>query len=122
MKENKILVKVYMDDDLLTLETTTEKIVEGKLYPAGDGRIGVVLRDSKKYLGVTKDAVPVLEDLFRRAGCDGDGFGDIDWYESGNVFCFGWLGPNKIQWDPTTFEEADRAVDAYFRKGEYRSI
>lgn len=121
MRKPRILVKVSVArDGSLVLKTTTVKTVRNKLYPAGGDRLGPVLIDTKKHLGITKRAVPILMDLFERAGCDGDGFGDIDWFQSDDGKCvFGWLGPNKVRWHPRTFAKADRSRDGYFREGEY---
>ncbi len=118
-----IYVTVRLVDGKLELATTTQEVVEGVLYPAGDGRIGVVLLDSKKHLGVEELAIPILKQLFAEAGCDGDGFGDIDWFiDAGGRPVFGWLGSNTVRWDPDTFAEADRASDAAFRDGEYQIL
>jgi hypothetical protein len=119
----QIYVTVRLVDGKLQLATTTEEEVDGILYPAGGGNLGPVLIDSKKYLGIEEQAVPILKRLFAEAGCDGDGFGDIDWgiCDTG-VYVFSWLGPNLVQWDPATFGEADRSSGARFREGEYQVL
>ncbi len=119
----QIYVTVRLSAGKLQLATTTAVQVDGILYPAEGHRLGVVLVGSKKHLGVEEQAVPILKKLFDDAGCDGDGFGDIDWSENGDKGCvFGWLGPNKVRWDPKTFNQANRSKDARFREGEYQVL
>lgn len=116
---SEIYVTVRLVDNKLELATTRLETVEGILYPAGGQRLGVVLMNSGKHLGVEKRAVPILKQLFVEAGCDGDGFGDVSWDDK---FTFGWLGPNKIRWNPATFKRADRAIGAKFRDGKYQLL
>ncbi len=110
-------------DGHIVLETTTEDEVKDILYPAGGSRLGPILVDSKQHLEVTKDAVPLLRKLFEDAGCDGDGFGDIEWSKSADgKYIFGWLGPNKVTWDPKTFGDADRSVDSSFQEDQFITV
>ena len=123
MSDHEIYVTVRLVAGELELATTTNDVVAGILYPAGGGRIGALVMDSKKHLGIEEQAIPVLQELFEKAGCDGDGFGDINWSKAGDGRCiFGWLGPNTVRWSPATFPEADRSVGARFREGEFQVI
>lgn len=116
---SEIYVTVRLVGNKLELATTSLETIKEILYPSGGQRLGVVLMDSEKHLGVEKQAVPILKQLFVEAGCDGDGFGDVSWDDK---FAFGWLGPNKVQWNPATFKQADRAVGAKFRDGKYQVL
>ncbi len=123
MKISEIYVTVQLVNGDLQLATVTNEIVKKILYPIGSSRIGVVLIDTKRHLGIEKQAIPILKKLFSESGCDGDGFGDIDWYKMNDgKFTFGWLGPNTVQWNPKTFKEADRSAHAAFQEGEYQTL
>ena len=114
---DKFPVEISVDQDgRLVLEAdTTHSLVGSELYPAGGSNLGPVLMDSRKNLGIRKSAIPTLRRLFEEAGCDGDGFGDIDWYKAGDGrLVFSWLGPNSVRWHPSTFHDADRSKNARF--------
>ena len=122
-KVEQIYATVRLSAGKLQLATTTAVQVDGVLYPAEGHRMGVVLIDSKKHLGVEEQAVPVLKKLFAKAGCSSDGFGDIDWYKAEDgLYTFSWLGPNKVRWNPKTFSQADSAKQARFQDGEYQVL
>jgi len=108
---------------LLELTTTTEKVIDNILYPFGCGRIGVVLMDSKKHLGVEEQAIPILRKLFESSGPSGCGIGDIDWFKTGdNYYVFGWLGPNRVLWHPDNFICLHHAGGATFKENEYQIL
>lgn len=121
--KDQIYVTVRLVAGKLQLATTTAVQVEDILYPAEGHRMGVVLIDSKKHLGIERQAVPVLKKLFAEASCSGDGFGDIDWHkmEDGR-YAFNWLGPNKVRYTPKTFNQASKANRACFQEGEYQVL
>jgi hypothetical protein len=121
-RRNQVYVTVRLKGKSLELATTTENVIDDVLYPAGGNRIGVVLINSKKHLGVEKRAVPVLEELFAKSQFEPGDLGDIQWWKAGGGFCFGWLGPNKVRWPINTFIQACHTKDDAFRPGEFQVI
>ena len=111
------------ESGLLAMETTTEKVIDDILYPFGCGRIGVVLIDSKKHLGVEKEAVPILRKLFKASIPSGGSIGNIDWFQTGDgYFVFGWLGPNQVLWNPLNFKSIQHAGGAQFKENQYQIL
>jgi len=94
MLNKKILAKITLiGKDTLKFECLSDKPVRDKIYPPGNGRIGTVVLNSIKNLGIEKKALPVLKKLFDDAECDGGDMGDIDWFRSDNgKGNFAWLG------------------------------
>lgn len=91
------VAKIYLDEAKnLVFEALSDEIIEGKIYPSGGNRIGVVIIDTKNNLEVTEEAFPFLKNLFENAVTDGGDLGDIDWFRTDDgKFCFGWIGQNK---------------------------
>ena len=117
-----IYVTVRRKGDDLELATTTDKVIEEILYPCGNGRIGVVLLNTKKHLGIEEKAVPVLQQLFQESECRPGCLGDIGWWGAGALLCFSWLGPNKVRWPIGTFHKACHTDDDAFRPDEFQML
>ena len=126
-----ILVRVRVVGKSIELATKTADIIDGKLYPAGGPRIGVVVINTRKHLGIEKTAIPILKRLFSESHLElGDLHaqdsmsyeGDIQWWKAGKDFCFGWLGPNKVRWRIDSFSQACRTGDDAFRPGEFVTL
>lgn len=108
-----IVAKVYLNEDgLLTFEALSDEIIEDCLYPSGGDRIGVVVIDTEKNLGIAKNAIEPLKKLFKEAVTDGGDLGDIGFFWSEEGFCLSWIGQNKRVFQPG--EEVYRAGDARF--------
>jgi len=95
-------------------EALTYEYILKEIRPTSveDGTIGTVVMNTKQTLGITKDAIPIIEQIFKEALCDGGSLGDIDWFEStgnGN-WNFSWIGPIKREF--TIGEEVYKARDA----------
>lgn len=108
MAKEDIVARVSMENGKLVFETFSDDEIKDKLYPHGNGRIGAVILDTEKHLGITKEALPKLKELFEKSPSSGDGLGDIDWFKSNDgKLNFGWLGGNK-----RVFESGDEVYKA----------
>lgn len=63
---------------------------------AAPGSFGQIIFDTANQLGISKEAVKVLETI--KAGRDA--IGAVDWFESGEGLVFGWIGGPKAVVDP----------------------
>jgi len=93
-----LLAKISLSKDkyYLIYEALTNKDIEGKISLTGGSKIGTTVLDTKKHLGITRSALPILKDMFKYVNTEhrGGDLGDIDWFIStGDQFNFGWLGP-----------------------------
>jgi hypothetical protein len=68
--------------------------------PIGPGKIGCVLIDTKAHLGISKEALDLLEKIERSH----DDIGDVDWFDSVHGKCFAWLGSPKRFVNPDNTE------------------
>lgn len=99
--EVKVKVTAY-EGIFLVIDASNAGAKSEEWYPSGDGRIGCVLLDTKKNLGVSEEALALLRTIRR----SDDAIGDVDWFATdvpgkGPAHAFGWLGgPRKIV-DPT---------------------
>lgn len=83
-------VKVHAYRGILIIETVDP---DNKDYPgwvpAGDGKIGCVLVNTKTSLGISQEAMEWLE----KVKASRDAIGDVDWWACGDgSYAFGWLG------------------------------
>jgi hypothetical protein len=59
-------------------------------WPTGGTRLGCVLTDTKRRLGVSKEALLLMREI--EVGCDA--IGDIDWWRCyDGTYAFSWWGP-----------------------------
>lgn len=91
-----MLVKVYMDEHegqkYVVFKALVEKSTDEIILPGGS-KIGLVLIDTKKNLGVTKEAEPYLKDMFKNHISSGDDIGEFDHYQADDgVYVLNWLG------------------------------
>ena len=87
-----IKVKITTYQNVLIIHTIEPK-KDDNFIPAGNGKIGCVLIDTKKYLGISKEAFDLLKTIKR----GGSAIGDVDSWEftdekKRNPYVFGWLG------------------------------
>lgn len=68
--------------------------------PIGGSRIGCVIANTKKHLQVSEEALELLGKIKR---CRDD-IGDVDWFESGDMKVFAWLGPTTRLVNPAEAE------------------
>ena len=84
----RVLVTAHEDFIIIT----TENVVEDKEFvPNGNGKIGCVLLDTEKNLGVSDEALVLL----KKVPTSGDDIGDVDCFISGDKGVFSWLGGPK---------------------------
>jgi len=86
-------VEVTVHKDILVITTNDEVECEGWV-PAGDGKIGCVLIDTKGKLGISEEALAWLKSVEKSC----DAIGDVDAWKSDDGPCFSWLGgPNSLK-------------------------
>jgi hypothetical protein len=86
----KVQVVAYKGSIVFVPSNPTEGIgkTEG-WYPTGDGRLGCVVTDTKKQLGVSEEAFALMKDIKRNH----DAVGDISWWECDDgTYAFAWWG------------------------------
>jgi hypothetical protein len=86
-----VLVKVtaYKDHLVLTAVMKHPDRKTPEWVPFGEGNIGCVLIDSKKNLGVSKEAL----ELLKKIPPGRDDIGDVDWWKCNDgKYAFSWLG------------------------------
>lgn len=81
-------VKVTSYDQYLIIETVDGK-KDKNFTPAGENRIGCVLTETNKYLGMSKEAFKLLKTIKK----SGDDIGEVSaWKTTDGKDCFAWLG------------------------------
>lgn len=84
----KLKVKVTTYKNHLIIETLEPK-QDANFFPCGGNRIGCVLINTQKYLGMSKEAA----DLAKTIQKSGDDIGDISvWTTDNGRHCFSWIG------------------------------
>ena len=83
----KVEVTAYRGVIVVTTNKPDE--AQGGWVPIGPGRIGCVICDTKANLGISEEALILLEGIRR----GGDDLGDVDWWkcDDGTV-AFSWIG------------------------------
>jgi hypothetical protein len=74
--------------------------------PNGNGRVGCVLTNTKKHLGMSNEAFKLLKTVKK----SGDDIGDVMAYHSGDQDIFGWLGPVKRLVNPVRSESDSTGI------------
>lgn len=83
----KVRITAYKDH--LVIETEAPHDKTDNFVPDGDGRIGCVLIGTQELLGVSDEALALLQKVKKGR----DAIGDLMWWEAdGGRCCFGWLG------------------------------
>jgi len=81
-----VIAKVTCHNNVLVIEGPAPDFKHADWVPVGPGKIGCVLMDTAKHLGVSEEALKKV----RRSR---DDIGDVDWFAShNNGHCFAWLG------------------------------
>lgn len=66
------------------------KDIDKEWHPTTDGRLGCVLGNTKSNLGVSQEAL----DLLNQVEIGRDDIGDLDWWWCANeTYAFSWFGP-----------------------------
>ena len=75
------------------------KVEGGYWWPTGGSKMGCVVGDTKKHLGVSKEALELMRDI----EVGPDDVGDISWWWCADKTCgFSWWGPIYRIIDPDT--------------------
>lgn len=99
-------VKVTAHENYLIIETLDEKEDEN-FIPVGGSRVGSVLIETDKYLGMSKEAKILLKTLKK----SGDDIGEIStWTTNDNKDCFSWLGGFKRLVNMNTAEGDSKGI------------
>jgi len=90
-EDTKPLIRVLSYKGILVIDTPEEYWSGTKFFiPNGGSKIGCLVRDTKNHLGISKEAVTLLQKIRR----SGDDIGDVMWFRADDGECiFGWLGP-----------------------------
>lgn len=116
MSEGASMIRVLAYKNILVIDTP-EKYWGGTEFfiPNGGSNIGCLVMDTKKHLGVSKEAMTLL----RKIKKSGDDIGDVMWWENEGSCTFGWLGPAIRLVNPDVCEgDNDYAV----REGQYVEV
>lgn len=80
-----------------------EKDIDNEWWPTGQGRIGCVVGNSKKNLGVSKEALAVMKGVRK----NWDSIGDLGWWKCDDgTHAFSWFGSIHRIIDPKDAEAA----------------
>ena len=90
MSKENIKVKVTSHEGFLVIETIKPK-EDKNFIPVGGSRIGSVLVNTGKYLGMSNEAFALMKTIKK----SGDDIGDVDTWESDRGQCIAWMGPLK---------------------------
>ena len=89
MPKSKLRVQITAYKGNYVIETLNPKSKDDVFYPVGGSRIGSVLIDTEKYLGISKEAMKLLQTLTKV----GDDIGDVDSFQDDTgKYVFAWLG------------------------------
>lgn len=87
MDNLKVKVTAYKDNLIIQ---TVDKTADKNFVPVGPGKLGSVLMDTKKFLGMSKEAVELSKTMPRGT----DAIGDMStWMATDGRACFSWFGP-----------------------------
>lgn len=81
-------VKVTEYRNLIVIETLKPE-ADKDFVPVGPGKVGSVLINTRKHLGISKKALA----LMKRLDVSSDDIGEIDAWKAGDRDCFSWMGP-----------------------------
>ena len=92
-----MIAKIYLEGDKIVFEALAEDDIPDKICLSKNGRLGVVVCDTKNNLGITKEAVKVLKNIIKRADKCNDDLNVLDWWKcTDNTYALSWMGNNKI--------------------------
>lgn len=85
-------VKITEYTGVIVIETLKPE-ADKDFVPVGPGKVGSVLTNTRKHLGISKKALVLMKKL----PVSSDDIGEVDAWKAGDRDCFGWLGPlNRI--------------------------
>jgi hypothetical protein len=101
---SKLKVKVVAyNDRIVIVPLEPDKDLGDGWFPAGGGRIGCVLLDTKKSLGLSEEALALMPRMKRNH----DDMGDLDWFACHDgTYAFSWFGVIHRVIDPENSERA----------------
>jgi hypothetical protein len=105
MSEENIKVKVTCHEGFLVITTVKPK-QDKNFFPSGGSKIGCVLIDTGKYLGMSHEAFKLMKTVQK----SGDDIGEVDTWESVKGQCFSWLGPTKRMIDISNSETSRTGI------------
>ncbi len=108
-------VRVTAYKGLLVIDTEPPFERTETFIPRGGTQIGCTLLGTKDQLGISEEALVLLQTVRKSH----DAIGDLMWWKAGDQFCFGWIGGVKSLKDPSICE-GDR--DYGIHPGEYVTI
>ena len=107
---SEIKVKVVEYNGELIIETLKPEQDEN-FTPSGNGRIGCVLINTGKYLGMSREAWNLIKTFHVSGDCIGD---VMTWRCNDGRECFGWIGSVGRRIGPDAELSRDGAVDINF--------
>jgi hypothetical protein len=114
MSKAKIKVKVTCHEEFLVIETV-DPTADENFIPYGGSKVGCVLIDTEKYLGMSDEAFKLIKTLH----VSGDDIGDISTHDSVKGQSFSWLGPVKRLLEiPKCDTSSDGIIDIKYIKIE----
>lgn len=114
MLEGKYLAKVTAYLRTIVIEGVDLDFRHKRWFPAGGGKIGCVVGDTAQFLGVSEEAIHLLESIKRNH----DAIGDVTWWRANDgLDYFAWVGGKTRLVDP---DDAEAARD--FRIRDYNLI
>jgi hypothetical protein len=113
LMSDEIKVKVTCYKEFLIIEAVKPD-KDKNFIPTGGSKIGCVLIDTEKYLGMSDEAYELLKTIKP----SNDAIGDVMTWEANEMgHCFGWLGPIKRLVNPKTSEcSRDGIIDLKYVK------
>lgn len=85
----ELMVAIFGYKGCLVITTLQPEKKMEEWTPIGPGKIGCVIGNTKKNLGVSKEAL----ELMGKVETCGDDIGDIDWFSvNDGTHAFGWIG------------------------------
>lgn len=100
-------VKVHITkyENYLIIKTIKPEKDEN-FIPAGGNKIGCVLIDTKKHLGMSDEAFNLMKEIKK----SGDDIGDFDTWETDKGQCVGWLGGTHRLVDVSKCESSNKGI------------
>jgi hypothetical protein len=90
LPEGDLLVRVTAHRGYLIIEAVDLTFRHPNWVPENDNRIGCKVLNSAKFVGISAEALNLLKKVKK----GWDDIGDLMWWQAGEDWCFGWLGPN----------------------------
>lgn len=96
----KVRIVAYKNR-IVCVPSEPEKDIGNGWYPTGQGRLGCVITDTKKSLGISEEALKLMKSISPNR----DAIGDISWWEvNDGTHAFAWWGSVHRVINPSTAE------------------